>query len=38
LPPWPRGTKLPLAGLGFELPWAEVHDAVGVGRWAAMRS
>ncbi|MBX7169300.1 MAG: Uma2 family endonuclease [Pirellulales bacterium] len=30
LAPWPRGTSLPLAGLGLELPWAEVYDGVGV--------
>ncbi len=30
LAPWPRGTTLPLAGLGLELPWAEVYDGVGV--------
>lgn len=30
LAPWPRGTTLPLAGLGCELPWAEVYDGVGV--------
>lgn len=30
LQPWPRGSELPLAGLGLTLPWAEVYDGVGL--------
>lgn len=30
LAPWARSTALTLAGLGLELPWAEVYDGVGV--------
>lgn len=28
--PWPRGSALDLAGLGFELPWDEVYGGVGL--------
>jgi Uma2 family endonuclease len=30
LQPWPRGTVLPLDGLGLSLPWGEVYDGVGL--------
>ena len=30
LQPWPRGTVLPLEGLGLSLPWGEVYDGVGL--------
>lgn len=30
LAPWPRGTPLPLEGLGLSLPWGEVYDGVGL--------
>ncbi len=30
LEPWPRGSALRLESLGFELPWGEVYDGVGL--------
>ncbi|MCK7501351.1 MAG: Uma2 family endonuclease [Comamonadaceae bacterium] len=30
LQPWPRGTVLPLEGLGLSLPWGEVYEGVGL--------
>lgn len=30
LAPWPRGTAMPLEGLGLSLPWGEVYDGVGL--------
>jgi Uma2 family endonuclease len=29
--PWPRGTRLPLDGLGVDLGWDEVYAGVGLG-------
>jgi hypothetical protein len=28
--PWPRGSVLPLAGLGIEIAWNEVYEGVGL--------